>query len=262
MAISWAGVWPVRRGRCDGETRRQAVVADVGDMLGPCRLCTARSKCGASLAAATAFSFDQQMSARQWRRRPRVGRVGVAVGEFQHVVRAALGHEGVVDSCLATTRAQRLGAVGHPFGDVQMMSGVTPKAAPVRAPERPKPVMTRQKSAGCCLAVQIRGAAGSPCGGMMTPADPDMGSTITAAMLLASCRAISLSGRPVRRQWAVDPVEGAGCGLGGDGRPGCLGRRSCGCRRCRRPRCRRSSRRGSPFTADQARLGALALARQ
>ena len=45
--------------------------------------------------------------------------VGVAVGEFQHVVRSADGHEGVVNVLLGHHHAQRLRAVGDLFGRVQ-----------------------------------------------------------------------------------------------------------------------------------------------
>ncbi len=48
-----------------------------------------------------------------------VGGVGVAVGKFEHVLGAALCHEGVVDLLARHAAAQRLGAVGHLLGEVQ-----------------------------------------------------------------------------------------------------------------------------------------------
>ena len=48
----------------------------------------------------------------------RVCRVGVAVGEFEHVVRAALRHEGVVDFLFGNDCTQRLRAVGYLLGHI------------------------------------------------------------------------------------------------------------------------------------------------
>ena len=46
-------------------------------------------------------------------------RVGVAVGEFQHVLRAAAFHEGVVDVLLGHHATQGHGAIGDLLGHIQ-----------------------------------------------------------------------------------------------------------------------------------------------
>jgi len=78
---------------------------------------------------------------------------------------------------------------------ILIISGTTANSsAPVFEPIRPKAVITSSKINRISFWVHISlNRCKYPCGGGMTPADPATGSTITAAILEASCNAISSS---------------------------------------------------------------------
>ena len=83
--------------------------------------------------------LDQVLAFEQLQRRQtggaghRVCRVGVAMGELDHVLRRRLLHEGVVDLAAGDHRTQRDGAVGDLLGDVHQVRGDAKKlrAAPL-----------------------------------------------------------------------------------------------------------------------------------
>jgi hypothetical protein len=81
-----------------------------------------------------------------------------------------------------------------------MMSGLTSKySAPNPVPRRPTPVMTSSRiSKRLCLVKISQSLFRCQTGGIIAPAEPATGSTITAAILSAECNVIKLSNDSAR----------------------------------------------------------------
>ena len=90
-----------------------------------------------------------------------------------------------------------------------IMSGITPyRSAANGVPDRPNPVITSSKISRIPCLVQIsRSRSRYPFGGTSTPVDPATGSTITAAIVEASCSAT------IRSSSSASSAPCSGCPL-------------------------------------------------